>query len=208
MEAQTAELWALQDRHEGDRQRLFTTVANVVDADRSFYPGSFLDVSLSMAFDNVTYVDMDKRLPKFFADEAGVRSIVDGGRASNEPYVFDAIHADYQTPLPIEEQSMDLLVSLFAGFVSEHCTKYLKVGGALLVNPSHGDAALVSIDDRYELTGAITVRNSTYTFSNANLDTYFVPKRNEPVTAERIHELGRGIAYSRSAFAYLFTRIR
>jgi len=208
MDAQTAQLWAIQNRHEGDRRRLFSTVANVVDADRVLYPGSFLDVTASMVFDDVTYVDMDKRLPTFFGDEAGVRSIIDAERDGDSPYTFAAVHADFTRGLDLEEASFDLLVSLYAGFVSEQCTKYLRIGGSLLVNPSHGDAALASIDDRYELTGAIKAHGGAYAFANANLDGYFVPKRSEPVTRKRIHDLGKGIAYTTSAFAYLFTRIR
>jgi len=35
----TAGLWATHDRHEGDRWRLFTAVADIVHADTVFYPG-------------------------------------------------------------------------------------------------------------------------------------------------------------------------
>lgn len=206
MQATTEKLWAAQDRHEGDRYRLFEAVAQAVDADRVLYPGSYVDIAPSMIFDDVTYVDNDKRFPNFFADEAGIRELVDPLRVSDDAYTFEAIHADYQSDLPIEDESMDLLLSLYAGFVSEHCTRYLKVGGTLLVNSSHGDASMASIDDRYELTGVITSRTGGYTFSSNNLDSYFVQRRDEPITVERLHELGRAIGYTKSAFAYLFTR--
>lgn len=52
----------------------------------------------------------------------------------------------------------DLLISLYAGFVSEHCTCHLRNGGLLLVNSSHGDAAMASIDDRYRLVGVVSSR--------------------------------------------------
>jgi len=90
--------------------------------------------------------------------------------------------------------------------VSEHCTRYLKVGGTLLVNDSHGDASMASIDERYEFTGVITSRDSHYRFGAATLGGYFIPKRDEPITVERVRDLGRTIGYTKSAFAYLFTR--
>lgn len=207
MDPRTAKLWAMQNRHDGDRRRLFATVAQAVDARSVLYPGCFVDIAASMVFDDVTYVDIDKRFTAFFADEVGVREIVDDERDNADEYTLRSIHADYQHELPITAESVDLLVSLYAGFVSEHCTQYLKVGGALLVNPSHGDAAMASIDERYELHGVITSRDGAYAFSSQGLDGYFIPKRGEPVTVERLHELGRGVAYTKSPFAYLFTRI-
>ena len=116
-------------------------------------------------------------------------------------------HADYTAPLPEPDQSFDLLVSLYAGFVSEHCTKYLRVGGTLLVNPSHGDAAMASIDRRYDLTGVVISEDGDYRVSNSNLDTYMVPKQEQVVTVESLHGGGRGIGYTKSPFAYLFTRV-
>jgi hypothetical protein len=40
--------------------------------------------------------------------------------------------------------------------------------------------------------------------NDRNLDTYLIPKRDIEVTADLIHESGRGIAYTKSPFAYLF----
>ena len=40
-----------------------------------------------------------------------------------------------------------------------------------------------------------------------DLDTYLVPKRDIDVTAEFLQESGRGIAYTKSPFAYLFERL-
>ena len=40
-----------------------------------------------------------------------------------------------------------------------------------------------------------------------DLDGYLIPKRDVVVTAELLHETGRGIAYTKSPFAYLFERV-
>jgi len=210
----TARLWDLQNRHQGDRQQLFAVVDDAIEATKVLYPGSFVDVAASFVFDDVTYVDMDKRAAQFFADSAGVRDLI-AANTTNTPESdgalerrFDFVAADYRDPLGLEDESFDLLVSLYAGFVSEACTNYLKVGGSLLVNPSHGDASMASIDDRYQLTAVILSRSGRYRVSRVGLDSYLVPKRDQEVTPDLLHELGRGIAYTKTPFAYLFERVR
>jgi hypothetical protein len=72
----TRRLWERQDRHPGDRLRLFAAVAEFVGGSPVMYPGSFVDVAASFVFDNVTYVDSDRQAARFFADEAGVEEII------------------------------------------------------------------------------------------------------------------------------------
>lgn len=210
MKPKTLQLWQKQDQHEGDRWRLFAAIAKTLPNVRDvLYPGSYVDIAPSFVFPSVTYLDMDKRTPKFFADEAGVLEIV----AQHDPPTANPlvafVHADYRHALPLPDVHYDLLVSLYAGFISEHCTDHLKVGGTLLVNPSHGDAAMASIDPRYELSGVVKVRAGDYAGTTDNLDSYLVPKKppKEPVTKEWLHQWGRAIAYTKPAFAYLFRRI-
>lgn len=117
------------------------------------------------------------------------------------------IRADYSDPLDLGEGSFDLLISLYAGFISEHCTRYLRVGGTLLVNPSHGDAAMASIDPRYRLAAVVTPRSGRYSVSSRELATYLVPGRDVEVTRASLHASGRGVGYTKSPFAYLFERV-
>ncbi len=201
-------MWAEQDREQGDRWRLFTAVAGSVHAERVLYPGSFVDIAPSFVFPSVTYIDTDKRAAKFFDDVHGVRAIVaahDGAPASPD---ITFRHADYTSELGLEPESFDLLVSLYAGFVSEACTEYLRVGGTLLVNPSHGDAAMASIDPRYRLAAVVKARSGTYRIAADRLENHLVPKKPIEITPAMLHERGRGIAYTTAPFAYLFQRTR
>lgn len=206
MNPRTADLWAKQDQHSGDRWRLFSAIADVVDASAVLYPGSYVDIAPSFVFDSVTYIDMDKRTPRFFADTDGIREIIANHNGPADPDIA-FLHADYTKRLNLPVQHFDLLVSLYAGFISEHCTQHLKVGGALLVNPSHGDAAMASIDPRYELSGVIISRSGDYRVGTTDLTGYMVPKKSQSITVGSLHETGRGIGYTRSPFAYLFTRV-
>lgn len=196
-----------QDQHVGDRLRLFRAVSRHLSARRVLYPGSYVDVAASFAFPSVTYVDVDKRAAAFFADRDGVLELIDSHPGSPADPEVTFLHSDYYDPLPIPPQSFDLLISLYAGFVSESCTQYLRIGGSLLVNPSHGDAAMASIDPRYRLSGAIQRHSGQYLVTTENLENYLTPKKQTVLTRTMLHESGRGIAYTRSAFAYLFERV-
>ena len=218
MRGKTAALWAEQDRHEGDRARLFRSVGRAIDTmvgpapavRRVLYPGSFVDVAPSFVWPSVTYVDTDRRAAAFFGDRIGVRAII----AANTDEAWAAaattafVHGDYATELGLARGRYDLLISLYAGPVSLRCIEYLGVGGLLLVNPSHGDVALAALDARYRLVAV--VRSGSYSVSTDDLDSYLVPKRPSGAprqTVESVLARGRGIAYTRSPFAYLFRRI-
>ncbi len=206
MESFTRKLWAKQDQHEGDRWRLFTAIAESVAAENVLYAGSFVDIAPSFVWPSVTYVDLDRRVPRFFADVQGVQEIIERHRAGATDARVQFIAGDYSEDLGLADETFDLLISLYAGFISEHCTRYLRVGGTLLVNPSHGDAAMASIDDRYELRGVVESRAGDYRVRDENLETYLIPKKPTTVTREELHQAGRGIGYTKSPFAYLFER--
>ena len=204
MQDLTRQLWDKQNQHPGDRLRLFASVSRAFDVANALYPGSYVDIAASFAFASVTYVDSDARAARFFSDSTGVDEIISqhGPVAGERSWEF--IGADYTSDLGLPDASFDLLISLYAGFVSEPCTRYLRPGGWLLVNPSHGDAAIAGIDPRYRLVGVVQSRSGNYSVSDRNLDSHLIPKRNVEVTADLIHESGRGIGYTKSPFAYLF----
>ena len=204
MQDSTRLLWDKQDLHPGDRQRLFTAVGQEIDVVTALYPGSYVDVAASFAFPSVTYVDCDARAAKFFGDADGVDEIIAGHVPAGAERLWSFVGADYTTDLGLPDGGFDLLISLYAGFVSEPCTRHLRPGGWLLVNASHGDAAIASIDPRYRLVGVVQSRSGKYSLSDRNLDSYLIPERDIEVTADLIHDSGRGIGYTKSPFAYLF----
>ena len=75
------------------------------------------------------------------------------------------------------------------------------------MNPSHGHAAMASIDPRYQLSATVTSRSGRYSVNSNELDTYLAPRRVVEVTREHLRDSGRGIAYTRSPLAYIFQRI-
>jgi hypothetical protein len=206
VQAFTSKLWAKQNQHPGDRLRLFTAVAGAIDACTVFYPGCYVDVAPSFVWPSVVYVDSDRRAARFFADASGVREIIAGHRRDPDQATVAFVPGDYTTDLALPIDTFDLLISLYAGPISAHCTHLLRPDGWLLVNPSHGDVALASLDDRYELDAVVRSRSGDYTVSRRGLDQYLVPKRPGELTVASIR--GRGVAYTTPAFAYLFRRVR
>jgi len=201
------------DRHPDDRIRLFEALSTAIDPDSILYPGSYVDIAPSVFFDDVEYVDTDKRAAVFFGERDGVRdliarkrSAIGGDRASTDEFRVGFQHTDYSGHLPVDDASVQLLVSLYAGFVSEHCTRYLAPGGWLLANNSHGDASMASLDPQYDLTAVVTHREGRYRIRTDDLDSCLVPKKGEPPTVDELHQSGRGVAYTTSPFAYVFRR--
>ncbi len=206
MKDKTKALWDKQDQHKGDRWRLFQAVSAAEPARRVLYAGSYVDVAPSFVYDDVTYADTDKRAAAFFADADGVRQII-GDHGGNVNGRIEFLHGDYRS-LDLEAESFDLLISLYAGFISEACGHLLRIGGLLLVNSSHGDAALAALDPRFKLVAVVTSANGRYSVTDQNLDGYMVTKKPQTITRDSLSKSCRGIAYTKSPFAYLFERVR
>ena len=196
--------WSQYRESIGDRSGLFAALADLVPVERALYPGSYVDLSPSTAFRSVTYVDTDRRAARFFADADVVRAELAGRTRPGAGIEVRFLAADYTGPLDVLEESVDLVISLFAGPVSEHTRRYLRPGGWLLANSSHGDASLAALDPSTRLAAVAHHRDGHYRVVTDRLEEYLAPKRPEAADADRIRSSGRGIAYTRTAFAYLF----
>ncbi len=190
-----------------ERRELFQLLAGKFNIQRVLYPGSFVHITPSFVFRQVVYVDQDKQARKFFSSP-DFREFV----ARRKSYPQDALitfhFADYNKGFDEPDQSFDLLVSQYAGFVGQSCKRYLKTGGILLANNSHGDAGVAAVDDDYELIAVFFAGKNIHRISQTNLDQYFIPKSSAiQITREYLLGLKKGIGYKRSASAYLFRRI-
>ena len=151
----------------------------------------------------MVYVDSDPRAARFFADrdlvgsELGGRTRPGAGREVRFP------DADDTRRLDVPDAGVDLLVSLYAGPGWEHCRRYLRPGGWLLANTSQVTRSWRPSTRRC-LVAAVHHRDGRYRLVTDRLDRYLVPKRPETADADQIRARGRGIAYTHSAFAYLF----
>lgn len=194
----------------GDKARrgVFSAIAAWNRPTRVLYPGGFIHLAASFEFPDVTYVDTDRNAKKFFAARRQVLELIEREKTyRGSPHVA-FLGESYEGPLDLQEESFDLLVSLFAGFISKPCKRYLERGGLLVVNNSHGDAGLAALDPDYELVATLKGRGERLRVSEDALDNYLIPKSGTAPTEAELRQSGRGVAYTHPAPAYVFRRTR
>lgn len=190
-----------------ERLDLFEIIADRFNVQRALYPGGFVHITPSFVFPVVVYVDNDKQAKQFFGKPEIYRHIAERKSYPQEAQV--SFHfADYRDGFDEPFETFDLLISQYAGFVGQHCRPYLKTGGFLVANNSHGDAGMAAIDDGYQLKAVFSVRNGNHRISETNLDEYLVPKSRVQITRDYLERVQKGIGYKKTAGVYLFQKIR
>ena len=198
----TQPTWVTYQSAIGDRSSLFAAIQKAWSPSNALYLGSYLDLSPSTAIPFVTYVDTDRRVARFFDDEDLVAAQLLG--RSDPAAVTKYLCCDYTSELPLTPHSFDLLISLYAGPVWDSSSQYLAGGGLFLANNSHGDASLAALDPRLSLAAAVKADGDRYRLDRRELHTYLIPKNPLHADAARIRSQGRGIGFTRTAFAYIF----
>ena len=200
------EIPALYKKYHFDRgyelESLFKQITERFDIQSVLYPGCYVHITPSFYIPRGVYVDQELPAKKFFDNPSVINYIKSRKMYEETPEVI-FYHQSYEEPIDEPEESFDLIVSQYAGFVSEPTKKYLKKGGLLLANNSHGDAGLASIDKDLKLVAVF--RQSG--ISDKNLDQYFIPKKNTEITPKYLKDLGRGVGYTKTASNYIFEKV-
>lgn len=110
------------------------------------------------------------------------------------------IDGDYRNNYNINV--VDLTISQYAGFVGQYTKKYLKKGGILLCNDSHGDATLAKYDSDFELVGVVDKNGN---ISEDNLEEYFKSKKN--INLHEVEKKMKGPKYLIEGENYIFKKI-
>ena len=190
-----------------ERLNLFRQLEQKYGGTRVLYPGSFVHITPSFVYPTSVYIDNDPQAKQFFANPTHYEFVAK--RQHYDQPASITFHAgDYQLGIEEPDQSFDLLISQYAGFVSLHCKRYLKVGGLLLVNDSHGDATMASLDEDFQFIEYGNQIEGKFTLSDRYLDTYFVTKADTEITREWLMKHLRGFKYRREAAVYLFRRTK
>ena len=185
---------------------LFRLLRDEYKVNSAIYPGSYIQISPSFIYPYVVYIDADKKAIKYF--KTGVLEEIVRERkeyAKAPQVVFHGM--DYQKLIEDHRGEFDLLISQYAGFISEPCKPYLRTGGYLLVNNSHADAGMAALDADYRLIAALHRRGGKYRLSTSTLEEYFIPKKDIAVTRELLLERQKGIGYTKTAPLYLFQKV-
>ncbi|KYG59477.1 hypothetical protein [Planococcus maritimus] len=188
-------------RKTGDRKALYKAVAKEYGVQKAIYPGSFIDISPSLVIPEVTYIDNFKGAIRFFKQMDGIQDYIEQHKEYPEACKISFIGQDYTEPLEIGQ--VDLIISQYAGFVGQETKQYLKPGGILLCNDSHGDATLARFDDDFELIGIVSDNDN---IERDNLEEYFKLPKEKPVDFALVKEKMKGLKYSVAAENYLFRK--
>ena len=188
-----------------ERLGLFERLVVRYSVRSALYPGSFMHVTPSFVIPTVVYADSDRRARRFYSDPEVLQLVAERRTYSEEPTIRFH-YGDYAAGFPEPEGSFDLLISQYAGFVSRACKRYLKIGGYLVVNNSHGDASMAVLDADWKLVAVYKRRGERFTVTSDELDSYMIPKRGPPPTEESLEATMRGVAFTRSAAGYVFRR--
>ena len=102
------------EKHD-ERRELFEKLAELYRPKKAIYPGSFVHITPSFYIGDMTYIDSDRRVSKFFADDNVLPYIRENKSFEGEPSI-SGIQADYSDKLPIEKEAFDMMFSFYAGF--------------------------------------------------------------------------------------------
>jgi hypothetical protein len=183
----------------GKRLNLYRLIANTYHVRSALYPGSHIDIDPSIVISHVTYIDNFKGAIKFFKDLSVIEEYINTNKEYDESCEINFIPEDYSNPFTLDK--VDLIISQYAGFVGQATKQYLKTGGILLCNDSHGDATLAKFDPDFELIGVI---NSSNKISTKNLDEYFHLNKDKPVDLDFVRTKMKGPKYKEIASNYIF----
>ena len=174
---------------------------------KALYPGSYVHITPIFVFPEVIFDDIYKELVVFYESKEILDYIKNRKEYPEEPK-YSYIQQDYTKGLPVEPESFDLLISQYTGFVSRYCYHYLKIGGILVANNSHGDAGMAHLMDEYEFIAVMNCSGKNFSHSTKNLDSYFIPKKSQDISFDYLEKLGRGIGYTKYATDYVFQRVK
>ncbi len=186
---------------------LFRELNRKYDIKNVFYPGSHVHISPSLIFSNVTYADSFRNTYIFFEDKETYEFIDKNKEYTEEPNIR-FYQQDYNNPFIELNKEFDLVISQYAGFVGQATKPYLKKGGLLVCNNSHGDASMASLDRSFELIAVYKRKtDNKFSITDNNLMEYLQPKKGAQPSKEKLMKTMKGIAYTKSPSGYIFKKM-
>lgn len=191
---------------QSENLQLFELLKQRYEVVSAIYPGSFVHITPSLVFPKTAYIDSDKRVEGFFKDPKVLEWVNTNKKYHEEPQII-AYQQDYKIKTPTTLGKYDLLISQYAGFVSQECKQYIKNGGLLLVNNSHADAGLAFLDTDYKLIAVANHINGKWYLKETCLEEYFTTKKGTHPPRTELLSLMRGVGYIKTAQNYIFRKV-
>lgn len=184
----------------GNREKLYDLITKEFNVKKALYPGSHIDITPSFFIPEVTYIDSFKGTKNFFNNLDDINRYVNLRKTYTKNPSIKFYNVDYYASLDVID--VDLIISLYAGFVSTATKRYLKHQGIILANDSHADATLLYHDEDFELIGVINNAKIT----RNNVSQYFLSKK--PIDLENVKKNMKPPKYIKVAEYYLFRKVK
>ncbi len=170
-----------RETHNSTLLRFLQLVKENFGCRRVLYPGSYLDITPSLVFPEVCYVDSLKGIARRLTDPELMKHINAHKHYTEDPAIR-CYEADYGTFAGEPAGSFDLLISLNAGPISQRCRRFLKHDGLLLTNNGHYDANRAYVDPAYEFVAALESGAMNWESLPRNPLPYFSTRLGEELT--------------------------
>ncbi len=193
-------------RKDDERQPLFQILSEKYEINSGIYPGSFVHITPSLYIPQMTYIDNDRRINKFFSDPKTIDYINRNKNYSNKPIV-NWLQEDFTKPLEIKEKSFDIMFSFYAGFISQYCKSFLKENGLLITNNSHGDATLAITDKDFKCIGVVIRNGQKFRIKTDALNEFITKKNGTEIDIKKVKDKMIGEKFAKYAYAYVFQKI-
>ena len=82
-----------------ERKQLFMNLSQKYQPSKGLYPGSFVHITPSFFIQDMTYIDMDRRMTTFFKDKH-LSSFLQANKRYTETPIVNWYNADYTESLP------------------------------------------------------------------------------------------------------------
>lgn len=181
-----------------ERRGLFELIRKEFNPELVLYPGSSVHITPSFYFCHVVYIDRSPLAIGFFSDKKQVSETINSHKISNKSHYWRFLAKDFHGDLELEQNSFDLLVSLFSGKLIESLAKYLKINGLILTNSLFSDNDFVKGNNDYRYLGLISCKNKIYRFE---------PKQ-QPVKQYRstLKMKNKGFDYDDKEFYFMYQK--
>lgn len=171
------------------------------------YPGSYVHITPSLIFPEVIYMDTDKKANSFFTNREDIWQYINHNKEYSDDHKFHFLHEDYRMANKLQQSSVDLIISEYAGFVSLYTKPFLKKKGILIAGDSHGDGTMANSDTDFKFLGVLEYNKGHYFYKNRDKGNYFTMNRNRDVDFDLIRKKMKGPKYSHNAAYYIFQKI-
>jgi hypothetical protein len=190
-----------------ERAGLFKALKERYDCNEALYPGSSVHITPSFFYPHVVYVDQSRTAAEFFCDMDGIQAYVGRNKHYKRNAYIRFIAQDYTVPLALPKGGFDLLISLYAGGVSQACKEYLKIGGIVVTNDHQNDVDGVINNTGLKLKAIVKYSSGKYRFLDKNVETHLASMRKRKKSKNYLQSTSQGVAYRESIDVYyLFER--